>query len=295
VREVVNSNSASNESLWVQSFGDARLPLIITIPHSGERVPPEAPWLLNLPERLLMFDVDRYVDQLYQPAIERLGLGWIKTDWHRYACDLNRLSSDVDSDSVVGSTNSAGKFPRGLLWSMTTKGERLMAAPVPEIEFQKILKRCFFPFHNSVQELAEFVCPKTTRSAEKSLFHLDLHSMPSFGTSEHRDPGEWRADLVISNQDGKSSSAAFFDMVCAAGASQGFSVRQNWPYKGGRITEAYGRPQEGWHTVQVELNRKLYMDEETKRPVSGLFEETQTRVGRILEYIALHIGDIRSV
>jgi hypothetical protein len=57
------------------------------------------------------------------------------------------LSSDVDSDSVIGSRNSSGKYPRGLLWSMTTKGERLMPAPIAEVEFQKILNRCFFPFH----------------------------------------------------------------------------------------------------------------------------------------------------
>jgi N-formylglutamate deformylase len=290
VREVVNSNS-----IWIQSFGNGARPLMITIPHSGESIPPEAGWLAHLPERLLMFDVDRFVDRLYQPTIERLGLAWIKTDWHRYACDLNRLSTDIDSDSVVGSSNPAGKFPRGLLWSMTTKGERLMSAPVTEIEFKKILNRCFFPFHNSVQELAEFVCPKATRTAERPLFHLDLHSMPSLGTREHRDPGEWRADLVVSNQDGQSALAPFFDLVCAAGASQGLSVRQNWPYKGGRITEVYGRAKEGWQTVQIELNRKLYMNEETKRSLPGQFEETQTRVGRMLEYIASHIGDIQAV
>ncbi|MDZ4083723.1 MAG: N-formylglutamate amidohydrolase [Bdellovibrionales bacterium] len=294
MREVVNSNSASNESLWIQSFGNGARPLIVTIPHSGERVPLEAPWLLDLPERLLMFDVDRFVDRLYQPTLDRLGIGWIKTEWHRYACDLNRLSTDVDSDSVIGSRNASGKFPRGLLWSMTTKGERLMSAPITDVEFQKILNRCFFPFHSSVEKLAEHVSPKATRRAENPLYHLDLHSMPSFGTREHRDPGEWRADLVISNQDGQSSSADFFKLVCQAGEAQGFSVRQNWPYKGGRITEAYGRPQEGWQTVQVELNRKLYMNEETKRPVPVLFEETQTRVGRVLEYVASHIGDLRA-
>jgi N-formylglutamate deformylase len=49
--------------------------------------------------------------------------------------------------------------------------------------------------------------------------------MPSFGTREHRDPGEWRADLVISNQDGQSSSAAFFELVCRQVKLQGFSVR----------------------------------------------------------------------
>lgn len=291
--EPVNSNSnPSGRAAWIQSFGSGARPLMVTIPHSGERIPPEASWLAVHPERLLMFDVDRYVDQLYRPALEQLGIGWIKTEWHRYCCDLNRLSTDIDRDSVIGSENAHGTFPRGLLWSMTTKGERLMPSPITQEELQKILARCFFPFHDSVRELAEVVRPKAVRQVDAPLYHLDLHSMPSFGTREHRDPGEWRADLVISNQDGKSSSSRFFELVCKAGASQGFSVRQNWPYKGGRITEFYGHPEQGWETVQIELNRRLYMNEETKRPISGLFEETQTRVGRVLDYIAKHLSDL---
>ncbi len=291
--EVVNSNSNANgHAAWIQSFGNSARPLMITIPHSGERIPPEATWLSKHPERLLMFDVDRYVDLLYQPKLEELGLAWIKTQWHRYACDLNRLSTDVDADSVIGSQNPSGKYPRGLLWSTTTKGERLMPAPIADLEFQKILERCFYPFHAAVVALAEVIVPQATRRAERPLYHLDLHSMPSFGTREHRDPGEWRADLVISNQDGQSASSGFFELVCAAGESQGFTVRRNWPYKGGRITETYGRPKEGWETVQVELNRRLYMNEETKRPVPALFAETQTRIGGVMEYVAARVGGL---
>lgn len=270
---------------WIQSVGNCAKPLIITIPHSGETIPPEAPWLTTLPETLLMFDVDRFVDQLYFPALSGLELPWISTKWHRYACDLNRLETDVDAGSVIGSTNKKGQFPRGLIWSMTTTGERLMPQPIDQATFHSLLERCFFPFHEAVQALAEKVVPATARHGTRSLFHLDLHSMPSLGTREHRDPGESRADLVISNQDGKSSSREFFEIVIQAARYEGFQISENWPYKGGRITEAYGRPHDGWQTVQIELNRKLYMDEVTKKKVPGLFEETQTRLGRVLDDI----------
>lgn len=257
----------------------------MTIPHSGERVPPETPWLSKLDETLLMFDVDRYVDQLYAPTLKELGIGWVKTEWHRYACDLNRLATDVDESSVIGSQNRRGVYPRGLHWSMTTKGEPLMPGPISVDVHQAILDRCFTPFHQAVETVAEKIRPRSQRSKEHPLYHLDLHSMPSFGTPEHRDPGEWRADLVISDQDGKSASPEFFELVCAAGRSQGFQIRANWPYKGGRITEAYGRPSEGWQTVQIELNRKLYMNESTKRQDPLAFRDTQLRLGRMLREI----------
>ncbi len=270
---------------YLQSVGPSGKPLLVTIPHSGEEIPPEAPWLSKLDEVLCMFDVDRFVDRLYQPTLEALNIAWVKTRWHRYACDLNRLATDVDAASVIGSSNPRGLFPRGLHWSMTTKGEPLMPGPILIDVHQAIVDRCLTPFHEAIEVAAEKVQSRRSRSVQSPLYHLDLHSMPSFGTREHRDPGEWRADLVISNQDGKSSSAEFFEMVCATGRSLGFEVRENWPYKGGRITEAYGRPAEGWQTVQIELNRKLYMDEATKQIVAPRFREIQTRVGRMLREI----------
>lgn len=257
----------------------------MTLPHSGEAIPPEADWLSPLPERLLMYDVDRYVDELYEPSLKALGIAWIKTEWHRYACDLNRLATDIDAQSVIGSINPRGMYPRGLHWSMTTQGEPLMPGPISLARHQLIVDRCLTPFHAAIEQVAERVRSRHLRTKKDPLYHLDLHSMPSFGTKEHRDPGEWRADLVISNQDGKSSSAEFFGMICAAGRTHGFSVKENWPYKGGRITEAYGRPSEGWETVQIELNRKLYMNELTKQKEPTRFREIQTRVGRLLTHI----------
>jgi N-formylglutamate amidohydrolase len=168
---------------------------------------------------------------------------------------------------------------------MTTKGEPLMPCPISIDLHRTIVERCLTPFHNAVSMVAESVHPKANRTEKNPLYHLDLHSMPSFGTSEHRDPGEWRADMVISNQDGKSSSVGFFEMICAMARAEGFQVRENWPYKGGRITETYGRPREGWETVQIELNRKLYMDETTKQKKQQDFRATSQRVCRVIEAI----------
>src|SRR5665213_1324990 len=103
-------------------------PFFISIPHSGERVPAERPWLHGLPEPILMCDVDRFVDKLYQPALDSLKLGYVKTQWHRYVVDLNRLPEDVDQESVIGSKNPAGKFTTGLHWIKTTRGQKIMPA-----------------------------------------------------------------------------------------------------------------------------------------------------------------------
>lgn len=253
----------------------------VSIPHAGERVPAEAPWLLDLPERLLMFDVDRYVDILYRPVLERLKIANVIAEWHRYAVDLNRLAEDVDADSVVGSSNPSGSFPRGLHWSITTSGEKLMPKPI-SLELHNVLVgRYFQPFHNHVR--AQFEGFRAQHA--KVIYHLDAHSMPSVGTKEHRDPGEHRADVVVSDCSGKSCSSTFRDLVLESYKNAGFKVVLNWPYLGGRVTETYGHPDQGQESIQVELNRALYMDETSKALKGDSLIEIQRRLGQAIQEI----------
>lgn len=240
---------------------EKKKPFLISIPHSGERVPDETPWLHGLPETLLMFDVDRYVDRLYGPVIEALRIPAVKTEWHRYAIDLNRLPDDVDADSVEGDANPSGKFPRGLHWAITTKGEKLMPRPMSRALHDQLVARYFEPFHSAVRSQFE----RFRAAGAPVVYHLDAHSMPSVGTKEHRDPGEHRADIVVSDCDGTSCSDFFRALVMESYRAAGFKVAYNWPYKGGRVTETYGKPNQGQESIQVELNRALYMNEETKQ------------------------------
>jgi N-formylglutamate amidohydrolase len=260
-------------------------PLLVTIPHSGERVPPEATWLHGLPEVLLMYDVDRYVDRLYEPALRELALPSVQTEWHRYAIDLNRFADDVDCDSVAGHKNASGRFSRGLHWVITTAGERLMSHPMPQAVHDTLVQKYFEPFHAEVRAALDVLRRQAARSSvvhaqfardpargplsdhtdAQAVYHIDAHSMPSVGTREHRDPGERRADVVISDCNGKSCSTEFLNIVTDAYRSVGFTTAYNWPYMGGRVTEAYGRPDLGVHSIQVELNRALYMNEQTKQ------------------------------
>jgi N-formylglutamate amidohydrolase len=263
-------------------------PLLITIPHSGELVPTEASWLQNLPETLLMCDVDRYVDRLYEPLLTEFKIPFVLTPWHRYAIDLNRLPDDVDVDSVLGHKNPSGKFARGLHWRITTTGEKLMPKPISQELHQDLVQKYFEPFHQQVRSaIAEL-----RKRGANPLYHIDAHSMPSLGTTEHRDPGELRADIVVSDCNGTSCSAEFKDWVVEAYQAAGFKVAYNWPYTGGRVTETYGKPREGCHSVQVELNRALYMNEQTKQLRPELVESVQKSLKKAVEKVLMQLPEI---
>lgn len=256
-------------------------PFFISVPHSGEVVPREARWLDGLPEPILMCDVDRYVDRLYQDITKDLNIPFVVTEWHRYVIDLNRLEDDVDSDSVEGHKNPSGKFTTGLHWVKTTKGDTLMKKPISLEEHNILVKNYFYPFHEAVK--ARYAQIK--EGGHKKVYHLDAHSMPSVGTAAHRDPGAKRPDIVVSDSDGKSTEAKFKDLVISAYEQAGFKVGYNWPYKGGRVTETYGKPSLGQHALQVELNRALYMDEDSKQMVPGLFLETKKKIEKAIHFI----------
>lgn len=262
------------------------IPFLVSIPHSGEKVPSQAYWLEGLPEPLLMCDVDRYVDVLYEPALNHLHIPYVKTEWHRYAGDLNRLPDDVDETSVQGHKNKAGSFSRGFLWTITTTEQPLMKVPTSPENHQSLVKLIYEPFHASLRQLYE----NHQKNGFKTIYHLDAHSMPSVGTRQHRDPGEKRADIVVSDSLGKSCSPAYRDLVIAAYCTAGFKVGYNWPYVGGRVTEAYGDPANGHEVLQVEMSRNLYMDEITKKIKPELVASVQEKVKMALTTITKHLA-----
>src|SRR5690606_20094906 len=119
----------------------------------------------------------------------------------------------------------------------------------------------------------------------KKTYHIDAHSMPSVGTSEHRDPGEMRAEIVVSDSKGKSCDQRFKDLVIAAHVTAGFKVGYNWTYLSGRVTEQDGDPAREQHILQVEMNRALYTNEKTKKMKVEDAKSVQEKVLFALSYI----------
>ncbi len=262
---------------------------LVSIPHSGEVVPNQVTWLRGLSEPILMCDVDRFVDQLYVDTLDELKIAKVVAFFHRYVVDLNRLPTDVDQKSVVGASAPAGTHKLGFHWTHTTLGFELMKEPISQVMHEQLIESLFKPFHLEITNLQK----KFHEQGHKNIFHLDAHSMPSMGTSSHRDPGQRRPDIVVSDQDGVSSCPEFKDLVIAAYQRSGFHVGYNWPYKGGRITEVYGQPKIHHHTLQVELNRALYMNEVTKQQNPSLFQETKGKIKKAITEIHSQLPELQ--
>ena len=158
-------------------------------------------------------------------------------------------------------------MPRGLVWRLTTDGEPSLARPITRDELEERLDTMHRPYHRTLQALID-------RKLEKFGVAVVLagHSMPSKGRIE---PTAVRADVVPGTQGRTTADGKFIDAVDAHARSEGFSVLHDDPYKGGYTTRHYGRPEARTHVVQVELARRLYMDEATLLRSEG-FDRTRT-------------------
>jgi N-formylglutamate deformylase len=193
----------------------------------------------------------------------------------RYVADLNRDETDFDAQAVDG--GSSGHSPRGVIWRLTTEGDRSVAAPLRRAAYEERMREVYRPYH---ARLLELIRRKVDRFGLAVV--LAAHSMPSLGRALHSDRGSQRADVVPGTQGRTSAAARFIDVVDAHARQAGFSVAHDDPYKGGFTTQHYGCPSAGVHVVQVELARRLYMDEVGLRRTPGKFEAMRVWCGELV-------------
>jgi N-formylglutamate deformylase len=109
--------------------------------------------------------------------------------------------------------------------------------------------------------------------------------MPAVGDAYSDDAGRPRKDFVLGDRDGTTCGPEFTALVAETLAGLGYSVAINDPYKGVEIVRRHGRPHECRHSLQIELNRRLYMDETTLTPTDG-YPKLAANLERLLSAVA---------
>jgi N-formylglutamate amidohydrolase len=227
-------------------------PLVVSVPHAGTLIPEAELHRYALSSEVLAADVDLFVDRLYAEA-PALGATLISTPVSRFVVDLNRFEDDLCPSVVLGSSRNtaAGYYGnRGVIWGVSTRGESIYRLPLPREVHEARIAAFYAPYHALLAAELE-----RARATFGFAILLDAHSMPSVAKAAHTDAGERRADIW---------------------QEQGRTVALNKPYRGGAITRRYGRPSEGIHAIQLELNRGLYMDETACEPSDGFAELAET-------------------
>ena len=232
-------------------------PVVVEVPHAGLWVDPESLAYTIAPARSIARDADLYVDELFQDA-PSMGATLVCAHTSRYVVDLNRAEQDVDHETVEG--GGRHPCPRGLIWRLTTDSDPVLVRRLPRAELERRLDAFYRPYHRTVTAL---LARKKERFGYAIL--LCAHSMPSLARRGHQDSPGQRADIVPGTRGRTTTAPAVIDLVDWHARSYGFTVRHDDPYRGGFSTGFYGKPEHNIHAVQVEISRRLYMDEVNHR------------------------------
>ena len=241
-------------------------PLVLDSPHSGTVYPDDFRPVCDL--ATLRRAEDTHVEKLYAFA-PAMGAAWIEAHFPRSYLDANRDTTELDTTLLDGPwTEPLSDDPRvlskvrlgkGLVWKLTDEGLPIYDRLLSVDEVRGRIDNCWRPYHAAVAQAIDDAHARHGYS-----IHINCHSMPAIAGSHATDfPGLAHADFVIGDRDGSTADPALSHKICEHLRERGYSVDYNHPYKGVELVRRHGRPEESRHSIQVEINRKLYMDEAT--------------------------------
>jgi N-formylglutamate deformylase len=237
-------------------------PLVLDSPHSGNLYPADFEHACSLYE--LRSVEDTQVDGLWRPALS-LGASMVAARFPRSYIDANRGAEEIDPELIdapwPGETNASAKVKlgKGLVWRMLDNGTPIYNRKLSVAELRQRIERYWHPYHMAVAEAID-----AAHARHGYVVHLNCHSMPSVaGAYSTEFPWLAHEDFVLGDRDGTTAAPQLTRWIEAFLISRGYTVSVNHPYKGVELVRKHGRPREGRHSIQVEVNKRLYMNENT--------------------------------
>lgn len=260
------------------------VPLLLDSPHSGLRFPSDFDAIVS--EFDLRDGEDCFVDQLYLPATE-LGVPLLAAEYPRTYLDANRHAGDIDLELIEGGRWPHAHVPSGkaaigkaLIWRTLDDGRPIYGRRLGVDEVVSRIERVHAPYHGALQQLMD-----AAHERFGTVFHINCHSMNSVaGRMGEGGEGTERADFVLGDRDQTTCDPAFTEFVRATLAAMGYTVNVNDPYKGVELVRAYSDPARGRHSLQVEINKRLYMDEARREPGAG-YAELQSNLTSLIQAV----------
>ncbi|WP_211461109.1 N-formylglutamate amidohydrolase [Collimonas silvisoli] len=265
---------------------DKFIPLIFDSPHSSRFCPPDMQ--TTAPEAALMSGWDAYVDELWSGATQ-FGASLLAARVHRTYIDFNRARSDIDPELLdqpwpeaiqVSEKSQAGM---GLIRRYALPGVQMYDRKLSIAEVQHRIHHYYDPYHAQLQQLINAAHARCGQ-----VWHIDCHSMKSVGNAMNIDNGARRPDFVLGDRNGSAADPAFTLWVAQQLQAQGYLVKINDPYRGAELVHAYSDPRRGRNSIQIEINRALYMDEQSLERSAG-FATLQSKLSQLAESMSRYI------
>jgi N-formylglutamate deformylase len=259
----------------------AAVPLVLDSPHSGTWMPPDFGSIRTVEE--LREGEDSFIDGLWLPATTR-GVPLLAAQFPRTYLDPNRAEDDLDpalfAEAWDGALAPTGKAAIGiaLIWRKLLNDAPIYGRRLSNAEIRSRIERCHRPYHQTLARLLD-----DAAADHGQVLHLNCHSM---GEHSSRDiegiDGHPRADIVLGDRDGSTCAPWVTAFVRDELAAAGLDVRINDPFKGVELVRAFGDPARGRHSLQIEVNKRLYMRSDRIEKHHG-FDAIQATLMRLVD------------
>ena len=277
--------SEPNASFRYVAPRGAAAPVVFDSPHSGTAYPEDFGTVAPL--AVLRRSEDAFVDELFGAAPDH-GAPLIAAEFPRIYIDPNRDLIDLDPAMLDGSwpdplvPSRKTELGVGLVWRIMPPDTPLYDRLLSVAEVRARIERCWKPYHRALAATIDDLHDRFGK-----VWHVNCHSMPAMGNTASEDGPVPRAEFVLGDRDGTTCEPGFTAFVAAWLRDMGYEVKINEPYKGVELVRRYSDPARGRHSLQLEINRKLYMDEERIERADG-FAELQANLGKLVDAICAY-------
>jgi N-formylglutamate amidohydrolase len=263
--------------------------LVLDSPHSGIEYPED--FRPAVPLAALRAAEDSYVDELYSGA-PAVGATLVAARFPRSYIDPNRSLLDIDASLLEAAWPGPAIPSRktelgiGLIWRILDSGQPIYSRKLSVEEVRNRIVRYHQPYQKAVKEALDHAYAHFG-----AVWHLNCHSMPAVSSSiSEEGPGKPRADFVLGDRDATTCEPAFTALVGDTLRAMGYEVKVNDPYKGVELVRAFSDPKAGRHSLQIEVNRRLYMDEKSRARIEA-FAQLKANLDKLLAEISRYAAE----
>lgn len=282
------SDSLPDPAFSVRADPASPIPVLIAVPHGGRQYPPHLVESLRHPERAALRLEDRLADELGEAVAAKTGAALVVAHAPRAVLDLNRAADDIDWGMIEGGVHAAdaktasrrARSGLGLVPRRVPGLGELWRGPLARGELEARIARIHAPYHDRLAlELARL------RERWGAALLLDLHSMPPL------DQADRRVEYVLGDRFGASCDGGLAAASFAYFAERRALATHNRPYAGGYVLERHAAPKRGVHAIQLEVDRRSYLDPALRQRGPG-FDRTVEVVAGLVRRLAAEVAGL---
>lgn len=264
----------------------ARLPVFYDSPHSGSHYPEDFRPCCDMND--LKQAEDHFIDALFD-HVPQYGATFLKANFPRSYIDPNRSPHDIDPDMLsapwhepvdpYGRSLAGHGLIRRYIRTNTPVYNRLLSPH----EIQHRINEYYTPYHNALSSVINKL-----HYNFGSVLHINCHSMPA-SAAVTREKGSLpigsKIDFCLGNLNGASCTPEVIDSIKIFLIGRGYRVSTNDPYKGVEILKRHGNVPRNIQSIQLEINKSLYMNERNNNKSSD-YNALQHDIESLSQHIA---------